>query len=108
MSSSHSYFGEIWIARLLIQRGMAAIYLVAFIAVARQFKPLLGENGLLPVPDYLEHAGWREAPSIFCWRYSDRLLDIVAWLGLILSLCALIGLTERGPVWLSMTTWLLL
>jgi len=108
MSSSHSYFGEIWIARLLIQRGMAAIYLVAFIAVARQFKPLLGENGLLPVPDYLEHAGWREAPSIFCWRYSDRLLDIVAWLGLILSLCALIGLTERGPVWISMTTWLLL
>jgi len=108
MSSSHAYFGDIWLTRLLIQRGMAAIYLVAFTTVIRQFKPLLGENGLLPVPDYLQHTTWRESPSIFHWRYSDRLLDTVAFTGLILSICALIGLIDSGPIWLSITAWLLL
>ncbi len=46
MNSLTAYFGHVWIARLLLQRGMAAIYLVAFISVVRQFKPLLGERGL--------------------------------------------------------------
>jgi hypothetical protein len=104
----HSYFGDLSLARLLIQRGMAAIYLVAFLTVVRQFKPLLGENGLLPAPAFLERTTWRETPSLFHWRYSDRLLDMVAYAGLILSACALLGLTERGPIWLSIAAWLLL
>lgn len=102
------YFGELWITRLLLQRGMAAIYLVAFIAVAHQFKPLLGERGLLPVPAYLKNTSFRNSPSIFFWRYSDMLLDVVAWSGIALSVCALCGLTERGPVWLSIAAWLVL
>ena len=108
MFSMHAYFGGLWMSRLLIQRGMATIYLVAFITVVRQFKPLLGENGLLPVPAYLLHTTWREAPSLFRWRYSDRLLGIVAWVGLILSLGALAGLIDAGPAWLSISLWLLL
>lgn len=93
---------------MLLQRGMAVVYLIAFIGVLRQFKPLLGERGLLPVPIFLGGAGFRKAPSIFCWRYSDRLLDIVAWTGLVLSICALCGLTEAGPIWISVGAWLLL
>ncbi|HEY1576023.1 MAG TPA: lipase maturation factor family protein [Terracidiphilus sp.] len=108
MPSLHCYFGDLVLTRLLIQRGMAAIYLVAFITVVHQFKPLLGEHGLLPVPDYLRRTTWRESPSIFRWRYSDRLLDVVAWTGLVISICALLGLTERGPIWLSIAAWLLL
>ncbi len=108
MSSSHLYFGNLWLTRLLIQRGMAAVYLVAFLTVVRQFKPLLGESGLLPVPDYLRHTSQRKSPSIFHWRYSDRLLDLVAWSGLMLSILALVGLTDLGPVWLSVAAWLLL
>ncbi len=104
----HGYFGDVWIARLLLQRGMAGIYLIAFIAVLHQFKPLLGERGLLPVPDYLKHIRFRQAPSIFCWRYSDRLLEAVAWTGLLVSVCALLGLTESESVWLSLGAWLLL
>jgi len=102
------YFGGLWMSRLLLQRGMAAIYLIAFIAVVRQFKPLLGERGLLPVPVYREHITFRQAPSVFCWRYSDRLLDFVAWMGVLVSACALCGLTDAGPIWLSMSAWLLL
>jgi len=57
--------GDLWVVRLLMQRGMATIYLIAFIAVVLQFKPLLGERGLLPVPAYLKRVDWRAAPSIF-------------------------------------------
>ena len=108
MPSLHNYFGDLILTRLLIQRGMAAIYLVAFLSVIRQFKPLLGEHGLLPVPEFLRRNTWRETPSLFHWRYSDRLLDIVAWTGLFLSALALLGLTERGPIALSIAAWLIL
>lgn len=102
------YFGDVWLVRLLFLRAFAALYLVAFIAVLRQFKPLLGERGLLPVPAFLKRAGFRHAPGIFCWHYSDRLLDVVAWTGVILSAVTLAGLPERGPVWLGIVVWLVL
>ncbi|HSU19695.1 MAG TPA: hypothetical protein VLI45_08130, partial [Acidobacteriaceae bacterium] len=108
MFSPHTYFGEVWIPRLLLQRGMAALYFVAFLTVLRQFKPLLGERGLMPVPAYLQRVSFSEAPTLFHWRYSDRLVDFVGWTGLILSACALCGLTEAGPVWLSLGVWLVL
>ena len=108
MLSFEPYFGEVWITRFLLQRGIAAIYLIAFFAVLRQFKPLLGEHGLLPVPAFRKRARFRDAPGIFCWKYSDRGLDVAAWTGLIVSACAVLGLTESGPVWLSVASWLLL
>jgi hypothetical protein len=103
-----AYFGDVWIVRLLLQRGVAAVYLIAFIAVLRQFKPILGERGLLPVPAFLKRVSFREAPSIFCWKYSDRGLDLIAWTGLIVAACALCGFTQAGPVWVSVGAWLLL
>jgi hypothetical protein len=106
----HGYFGDsniVWV-RLLVQRGMAAIYGVAFLVVLRQFKPLLGERGLLPAPELLRGVRFQDSPGIFAWRYSDRLLDVVGWGGLLLSLSALFGLTEAAPIWLSMTVWLVL
>ena len=103
-----SYFGDVWLVRFLIQRGLAAIYLFAFMVVLQQFKPLLGELGLLPVPLFLKHTSFRETPSVFMWRYSDRLLDAVGWTGLVLSAVALSGLSEHAPIWLSAATWLIL
>jgi hypothetical protein len=103
-----SYFGEVWLVRLLVQRGLATMYLIAFVVVLRQFEALLGERGLLPVPAYVKRVRFWDAPSIFCWRYSDLLLKTLAWAGTVLSAMALTGLSECGPVWLSMSTWLLL
>src|SRR5947209_12571151 len=108
MLSSSVYFGHAWITRLLLQRGMAAIYLVAFINVLCQFKPLLGERGLLPAPEYLSGLNWREAPTLFCFGYSDRWLTIAGWTGVVLSVCGLLGVTEAGPVWVSLAAWLVL
>jgi hypothetical protein len=103
-----SYFGHVLLVRLLLQRGLAAIYLIAFLVVLRQFKPLLGERGLLPVPAFVKRVRFKDAPSIFSWHYSDRLLDLVAWSGLALSTLALLGVPERGPAWISMAVWLFL
>ena len=102
------YFGHFWLARLLLQRGMAAVYLVAFLAVLLQFKPLLGERGLLPVPDFLSRVNFRQAPTLFHWHYSDRLLTLVAWSGILISLCALFDLIDSGPIWISVVLWLVL
>lgn len=102
------YFGHVWLTRLLLQRGTAAVYLVAFIAVLLQFEPLLGERGLLPVPALLARARFRQLPTLFHWRYSDRLLTVVAWAGIVLSLGALLGLIDSGPIWFSVPAWLLL
>lgn len=103
-----AYFGHLYLTRLLLQRGMAAIYLIAFLTVKLQAKPLLGSHGLLPIPAFTARASFREAPSLFHFRYSDRLLDALALTGLAISAAALLGLTEAGPLWLSVTAWLLL
>jgi hypothetical protein len=99
---------DYWWSRLVIQRGVGAIYLIAFLVARNQFRPLLGENGLLPVPRYLQVAAWRQAPSLFQWRYSDRLLAMVAWAGIVLSLAVVVGLPEEGPAWVSLLVWLAL
>lgn len=99
------YQGEYWLARLIIQRGLGLLYLVAFTAAINQFRPLLGENGLLPAPRFLNRVSFSQAPSFFHWHYSDRSFCLVAWLGLALSLMVLSGYSEAGPIWLSMLTW---
>ena len=108
MESVTHYVGHVALTRVVLQRGLALIYFVAFLTIRNQCKPLLGERGLLPIPAFVEHTRFRDAPSLFHWRYSDRMLDVIAWTGLILSAGAALGLTEAGPVWLSVGAWLLL
>ena len=108
MTFPDQYVGHVSLARLLLQRGMALIYLIAFLTVRNQCKPLIGEHGLLPVPVFLKRVAFRDAPSLFHWRYSDRMLDGVAWTGIVIAGCAALGLTEAGPQWLSTGAWLLL
>jgi len=102
------YQGEYWFSRFLIQRGLGLIYLLAFLNAFNQFRPLLGVNGLLPVPTFLKKTTFKRHPSLFHWHYSDQLFGIVASAGIILSLTALMGLADAGPLWLSMLIWLLL
>jgi hypothetical protein len=102
------YFGSVAVVRLLVQRGLAAIYLVAFVSALNQFPALLGERGLLPVRRYVERTRFFDGPSLFRLHYSDRLFRVVAWSGIGLSLAALTGFSESGSVWLSAFVWLLL
>jgi len=97
-----------WLARLLVQRGLAAVYLVAFLVAVNQFRPLLGERGLLPVRRFVAAVPFRRSPSLFHVHYSDRLFAVLAWSGVALSAAALVGVVERGPLWVCMPAWLVL
>lgn len=100
--------GDYWAARWLLQRGLGALYLVAFVGVLTQFRPLLGERGLLPVNRTLSRLSFRRAPSLFAFGYSDRRLVAVGWAGVALALVAVTGLADRGPVWVPTLVWLAL
>jgi hypothetical protein len=102
--SAHEY----WLARLVLQRGIGLVYLVAFVVAVNQFRPLLGEHGLLPVPGYLGRVRFRDAPSIFHVHYSDRFLQATVWAGVALSTGVMLGIPERGPAAVSMLVWLVL
>ncbi len=97
-----------WFARLLLQRGLGAVYFVAFLVALTQFRPLLGEHGLLPVRRYLAGRGFWDAPSLFHLHYSDRLLVGVAATGMAVSLAVVLGLPDAWPVPLTVATWLVL
>lgn len=98
----------IWLVRTALQRGLAAIYLVAFLSALNQFRPLLGDKGLLPVRAFVQRVRFVDAPSLFHFHYSDRLFWAVAACGVTLSVGALLGLTQAGPLWLAWVTWLVL
>lgn len=102
------YQGSYWLSRFIIQRGLGFIYLVAFVVALNQFRPLLGTDGLLPVPRFLERVSFKKAPSIFHWHYSDHFFAAVAWTGIVLSVIATSGLSGAGPLWISMIIWFLL
>ncbi|RPF26536.1 lipase maturation factor family protein [Georgenia muralis] len=96
------------VARIVLQRGIAGVYLVAFVAVWHQFPALLGERGLLPVPEHLRRSAGRAGPTLFRWRYSDRLLRAVAVTGIVLAASVVVGLPQTGPPWVPMVVFLTL
>src|SRR3954451_17077966 len=108
MTASWFAADDYWLGRLVFQRSLAAVYVVAFLVAVNQFRPLLGGNGLLPIPEYLKHRTFRQAPSIFQWHYSDRFFAAVCWAGAALAAVTLAGLTERAPLALTMLVWLVL
>jgi hypothetical protein len=88
------------IAREILQRGVAAVYVLAFLSTFHQFPVLLGERGLLPVPAFLERAGDRAGPTLFHRvPYSDALLRGMCAAGMLLGLAVVLGLPQQGPAW---------
>src|SRR5207249_8754965 len=96
---------DYWLARLVIERALGVIYTVAFLVAVNQFRPLLGEKGLLPVPAFLGRVSFLQAPSLFHLGYSDRRLSAVAWTGVALSLAVVVGLPDIAPPWISIPIW---
>ncbi|GAB3536222.1 lipase maturation factor family protein [Arthrobacter tecti] len=96
------------IGRQILQRGVAAIYLIAFVSAINQFPALLGERGLLPAPRFIERAGKRAGPTLFRWRYSDRLLKGACWIGSAIAALLIAGLPQTGPPWLPMLAFLVM
>jgi Lipase maturation factor len=96
---------DYWIARFILQRGLALIYAIAFLVALNQFRPLLGERGLMPTPRFLAATRFRDTPSLFHLHYSDRALVAVSLSGLALSLLCALTLTDRAPLPLTIAVW---
>jgi hypothetical protein len=94
-----------WHSRWLFERGLAAIYLVAFLAALQQFIPHAGERGLLPAPVYLREVPFRYSPSLFHWMPTDRAFRVCAWLGVALSAVALSGIASRLGALSTAAVW---
>lgn len=99
---------QYYLVRLFFDRGLALLYFVAFLSAFNQFPSLLGERGLLPVPDYIKRVSFRVSPGLFHWRYSDSLLRFVCLVGMMLSLFLFSGLFDSAPIGLHVGTWLTL
>ncbi|MFJ7147526.1 lipase maturation factor family protein [Streptomyces sp. NPDC100445] len=95
-----------WLSRLVLQRALAAVYLVAFLSAALQFRALLGERGMLPVPRFTARVRFRRAPSLFQLHYSDRFFATVAWTGCAVSVALLAGADSALPLWAGVVLWL--
>ena len=99
---------DYWLPRLLFQRGLGLIYLIAYLVAVNQFRPLLGEHGLLPVPLFINRIAFRSAPSLFFLFPNDTAFAIAAWTGVALACAVLFGLSERYGFWLSAAVWFVL
>jgi Lipase maturation factor len=99
---------DYWLPRLVFQRGLAALYLIAFLVAANQFRALLGSQGLLPIPRFLRRTTARQAPSLFRLHYTDRFFALVAWGAAALAAAAVAGLADLVPLWTSMLIWAVL
>ena len=96
------------IARFVIERGLALIYVIAFVVAARQFPALAGEHGLQPAARLLARTRFLDTPSLFHRGYSDRRLAFVAWTGALISVLLVLGLPQRAPLPVTMTAWIAL
>ncbi|AGZ51739.1 lipase maturation factor family protein [Mycobacterium kansasii] len=99
---------EYWLGRMVLERGAAVIYLTAFVAAALQFRALIGEQGMLPVPRYVAGRSFWRTPSLFHLRYSDRLFAGGCWFGAAVSVAVVSGLADLVPLWAAMLMWLTL
>ena len=89
------------LVRWLFLRGLALIYLAAFISFAVQAQGLVGADGILPLRDYLTAAAERYGgerfwlfPTLFWFDASDAALRLVCWGG---ALCAALLLVAVAP-----------
>lgn len=89
LSTTETY----WLTRFVILRLLGIMYAIAFLVSINQIIPLLGENGLLPIGNYIQMIsnaigpteGFIRLPSVFWLNHSDMMLLIVSWAGFILS-----------------------
>src|SRR5262249_32299462 len=92
-SALRRFFGEgatYVLARFVFLRFLGLVYFVAFASLARQMDPLIGHDGLLPVPWFLARvlaatgsrgAAFVRLPTIFWIGSSDAALHVACYAG---------------------------
>lgn len=97
----------------LFSRGLGAVFLIAFVSLAIQVRPIAGRRGLAPIAqllaairrDFPAPRRWLYFPTLLWIRAGDRALTAIPWLGALAALSIVIG----GPhaPWGFFACWLL-
>jgi hypothetical protein len=98
---------DYWYSRFVFEKGLALIYLIAFLVAANQAVPLLGARGLLPAARLTQYLSFRQSPSLFFLSSTDTSLRLAAWTGVALAGLALSGYAGQRSI-VSATTWAML
>ncbi len=89
-----------WLTRFMILRLLGFVYFFAYLSLAQQVKPLIGEKGLTPAWLFLARVesgtgsfsrAFFTLPSLFWFGHSDAFMSALAWVGVGLSLAVLGG-----------------
>ncbi|MFM8444888.1 MAG: lipase maturation factor family protein, partial [Methylococcus sp.] len=82
----------------LFLRLLGLIYLAAFVSLGVQIEGLIGQAGILPLTDYLEHArmalgvsAYGRLPTLFWLDASDASLHLACWTGALAALTVVLG-----------------
>jgi hypothetical protein len=85
-----------WLTRTIVLRALGFIYAVAFAILVAQLLPLIGREGLTPAVRYLARPAGEWEPTIFSLHASDAFMQGCAWLGLVLALAVMAGVTHAA------------
>lgn len=94
-----------YLTRLCLQKGLAIIYLIGFLIIINQYTALVGEKGLLPLDSFLKRSNFLSSPSLFWLKANNLVFMLAAFTGLLLSVLALTGISERYGIWFSVLVW---
>ncbi|MDX2376005.1 lipase maturation factor family protein [Microbacterium sp. LRZ72] len=102
-------------AREVLQRGIAALFAIAFLSSLNQFPALCGERGLLPAPRLLAWTATSKSrrrmlrPTLFRRvAYTDARLRLLCAAGIGIALLVVAGIPQLGPPWVPMLCFLAL
>jgi hypothetical protein len=96
--------GDYGLARLALEKSVGALFLIAFLNALNQFRPLLGERGLLPVPLFTRAVPVKESPSLFFFFPNDKAFTLGSWIGIALSSAVVSGAVDRHG-WILFLIW---
>ncbi len=96
---------DYWLTRYVFQRALGVVFLLAFLCALNQFRPLLGERGLLPAPAFIRQVPFRASPSLFYLAPKDWAFATAAWMGIVLSCLVITGIATRYTSWFAALVW---
>jgi len=107
----------VWV-RCLFLRGLALIYLIAFVSLWMQMDGLIGRQGIAPAQNLMQnlkkivsdrHIGadrFHQVPTLGWWVVGDRALHWQCGAGIILSILLLGGIAPAPPLFLLWAVYL--
>ena len=99
-----SYLSVQW----LLLKGIAFTFLLSFLIQLRQYRGLVGEEGVLPVQDFVGEESFWDSVSLFHFYSSDRSLKWSAVSGIFLSITVISGIPSSISPLLSSLVWFMM